>query len=384
MKPTLLLLTLLLITSISALQAQIAVPGDGSDGALSVTASNLVIDLSQAITGTWDANNSANAGKGIFDPSKRAIIFKYSSVNIASGRTVTFTNHPSRAPVVWLVQGGVTLAGVLNLNGAVATNGANLPSEPGPGGFRGGAKGSLGTGAGLGIGGTNFSNGTYWLPASHAATYGNPSIVPLMGGSGSGPSNFSSGSGGGGAILIAAVNSILVSGSITSIGGGGSGGGSSGAIRLVANVINGSGSVDARDDGRIRLEANSVSGTLVTQPQTIAVPPATPPVIWPGNTAPTVKVVSVDTSAAPAVPTAPLDLTADIGISTNGATTVLLQTTNFPTTGLVQVRSAGKFANNATWTTAAFQSGDVTSATWTATVTFPTGFTTLQARATVP
>ena len=127
-----------------------------------------------------------------------------------------------------------------------------------------------------------------------------------------------------------------------------------------------------------------MSGSVVTLPQTIAVPPAVPPTIWPGNDAPTVKVVAVDASSAPAVPTAPLDLSADIGISTNGATAVTIQTTNFPTTGLVEVRSAPKFGAAAVWTTAVYQSGDATSATWTATISFPSGFTTLQARATLP
>ena len=36
---------------------------DGSDGVLNITA-DTVIDLSQAVTANWDANNSANAGQG--------------------------------------------------------------------------------------------------------------------------------------------------------------------------------------------------------------------------------------------------------------------------------------------------------------------------------
>lgn len=373
------ILSILLLAGAASLPAQIAIPSDGSDGALNVSA-NTVIDLSQAVTGSWDANNSANAGKGIFDPARRAIVFKYSSVTINSSRTVSFINHPSRAPVVWLVQGNVTIAGTLSLNGAAAPNN-NLLAEPGPGGFRGGANGSLGKGPGLGIGGANPILSFTDAPGSYASAYGNPSIVPLIGGSGGGATSYGGGSGGGGAILIAAANTVQVTGSITSTGNAT---GSGGAIRVVANAINGTGVIDTRSDGRIRLESNSVSGSLVTLPQTIAVPPATPPVIWPGNDAPTVKVVAVDAVAAPAVPTAPLDLAADIGISTSGATTVTLQTTNFPTTGLVEVRSAPKFGSAAVWTTAVFQSGDASAATWTATVNFPTGFTTLQARATVP
>jgi hypothetical protein len=370
------LLLLALFTSTALLRAQLSVPSDGSDGALNITA-NTVINLSQAVTGSWDANNSANAGKGIFDPVKRAIVFKYSSVNIDLNRSLTFINHPTRAPVVWLVQGNVTITGTLGLNGAGVANN-NLLAEPGPGGFRGGAVGSLGSGSGLGVGGGvgAYGGGTY------SSTYGNPSLVPLIGGSGG-----HAGTGGGGAILIAAGSTIQVNGLISAIGvstnQSGSGQGSGGAIRLVADSVMGSGTLDTRNNGRLRIEANNVSGNIVTYPQTIAVPPATPPTIWPGNEAPTVKITNVDSSAAPAVPTAPLDLAADVGVSTNGASTVTIQTTNFPTDGNVQVRAAPKFGA-AAWTTAVFQSGDATSATWTATLTFPTGFTTLQARATVP
>lgn len=367
---------LALFASSALLQAQLSIPSDGSDGALNITA-NTVIDLSQAVTGTWDTNNSANAGKGIFDPAKRAIVFKYSSVNINASRTVTFTNHPSRAPVVWLVQGNVTIAGTLSLNGSTPPFN-NLLAEPGPGGFRGGANGVPGIGSGLGVGGGINPS----IAGSFATIYGNPSVLPLVGGSGG-----HGGGAGGGAILIATANSISVTGSVTSVGGttfsGSLGIGSGGAIRLVANSISGTGTIDVRNDGRIRLEANSVSGNVVTLPQTIAVAPATPPTIWPGNDAPTVKITNVDSSTAPAVPTAPLDLAADVGVSTNGASTVTIQTTNFPINGVVQVRAAPKFGT-AAWTTAVFQSGDATSANWTATVTFPTGFTTLQARATVP
>ena len=377
MKLTIPLLPLCLALAAVATHAQIAIPSDGSDGALNVT-SSVQIDLSQAVTGTWSDDNTANAGKGIFDPVKRAIIFKYSSVNISSSRTVTFKNHPSRAPVVWLVQGDVTITGTLNLSGSSTVFG-NMLAEPGPGGFRGGALGSLGSGSGLGVGGGLVSPN----PGQFASVYGNPALVPLIGGSG----GFSGGAGGG-AILIAAAGMIQVAGTINSLGGGVGGSaqglGSGGGVRLVANTLSGAGTINTGNDGRIRLEANVAGGTVVTLPQTVLVPPAVPPTIWPGNDAPTVKVVAVDDSSAPAVPTAPLDLTADIGISTSGATVVTIQTTNFPTTGLVQVRSAPKFGAAAVWTTAVYQSGDANSATWTATISFPSGFTTMQAQATLP
>ena len=95
--------------------ANINIPSDGSDGNLIVTA-NTVIDLSEAVSGTWDANNTANAGKGIYDPAKWAVVFKYRSVSVAAGATVTFKNHATRAPVVWLVQGDVTINGTVSLD----------------------------------------------------------------------------------------------------------------------------------------------------------------------------------------------------------------------------------------------------------------------------
>jgi len=107
------------------------------------------------VTGSWDANNSANAGKGIYDAAKWAVVFKYTSVTIDAGATLTFTNHASRAPVVWLVSGNVTIAGNVRLNGASAVASPGL-AEPGPGGFRGGMSyftpGVAGS-AGLGPGG---------------------------------------------------------------------------------------------------------------------------------------------------------------------------------------------------------------------------------------
>ena len=85
---------------VSPVWAQISVPSDGSDGDL-VIASNTTIDLSQAPTGTWDvANSNGLDGLGVYDPDKWAIVFHYSSVTINGSRTLYFSNHPSRAPVV--------------------------------------------------------------------------------------------------------------------------------------------------------------------------------------------------------------------------------------------------------------------------------------------
>lgn len=201
---------------VPSLFAQLNIPSDGSDGAL-VISSDTVIDLSQAVTGNWTNNNSANAGKGIYDPNKWAVVFKYSSVTIAPNATVTFVNHPTHAPVVWLVTNDVTINGTLSLDGQNGTsNPVNLP-EPGPGGFRGGVGNhpGFGSGSGFGPGGYYGDYGDY----STGHSYGNLQIVPLIGGSGGSGYQDQSGGAGGGAILVAASGTISVNGYCHAYGG---------------------------------------------------------------------------------------------------------------------------------------------------------------------
>lgn len=124
--------------SMEVARAALNIPSDGSDGALVIT-NNTVIDLSQAVTGNWNANDNANIGKGIYDSNNWAVVFKYSSVTIQGGATVTFKNDASRAPVVWLVQGNVTINGTVSLDGQSYNQSPPTLAEPGPSGFRGGA-----------------------------------------------------------------------------------------------------------------------------------------------------------------------------------------------------------------------------------------------------
>ena len=373
------LLAALITTLATSGLAQLAVPSDGSDGALNITA-NTVIDLSQAVTGVWSNSNTANAGNGIYDPAQWAVVFKYTSVTIASGATVTFANHPSRAPVVWLVNGNVEIDGELSLDGQpYSTDPVNLP-EPGPGGFRGGAEqqADLSCGSGFGPGGGWDARGQY--------SYGNPQIVPLIGGSGGSGWLGYNGAGGGGAILIAAAGTITVNGYCHANGGteGPSWGGSGGGVRLVANQILGNGTIDAVSvvyPGRTRLEANLASSALVVDPPTIAVSPL-PLTIWPAATAPTVSVVSVNSLAAPSDPRANFTMGGDdITISaTNGTINVALQTANFPTNGTVNVylrpRNGAPSMNPAS-----FVSGTSSSATWQLVTSAPIGHFIIQARA---
>jgi hypothetical protein len=81
----------------------------------------------------------------------------------ASSKTPSH-NHYSHAPVVWLVQGNVTINGIVSLsgnNGTSSAPGEYTPTEPGPGGFRGGALDlSIGYGDGFGPGGGTTSGNT--------------------------------------------------------------------------------------------------------------------------------------------------------------------------------------------------------------------------------
>jgi hypothetical protein len=369
--------------------AQLTIPSDGSDGAFN-PAANVEIDLGLATTALWTAPGSGN---GVYDAEKWAVVFKYSSVNIPAGVTVTFKNHPTYAPVVWLVQGNVTVAGTLDLkgkNGTTNTTSALTPSEPGPGGFRGASFGPSGNGFGYGPGGGIGSD----TSAYYSARYGSPQIIPLIGGSGAyGGLNASSGGAGGGAILIGASGTISVDGIIDVMGGSGNANnGSGGAVRLIANQVTGTGQMKAVGtatggypirSGRLRIETNALTPTLQTFPETIGVPPANPPVIWPAANAPIAKVISVDAVNAPVDPRAPLVAGADVAIQDSNQVDILIETQNFPIEGVVQLNITPKFGNRTTLN-ATRQSGDITSAIWRVQTTLPQGFVTLQARATQP
>lgn len=206
-------------------------------------------------------------------------VFHCTTIEIASGATLSFTPNALNTPVYLLAQSNVVIAGAITVNGSPH----NVSGRGGPGGFSGGASARPGLppGDGHGPGGgkagtTGDSNqkgfsgngsfgGVHTVTAStnHGRIYGNTLLIPLIGGSGGGgrPDGYTGG-GGGGAILIASDTSIRLSGSIQARGGAGQyfGSGSGGGVRLVAPDINGAGgSIDARSGndawtGRIRLD----------------------------------------------------------------------------------------------------------------------------------
>ncbi|HTS18004.1 MAG TPA: hypothetical protein VMP11_10565 [Verrucomicrobiae bacterium] len=205
-------------------RAQVNSGSTGSDGALIVNASTN-INMSDHPTG----------------------IYNYTSINVSSNVTVTFTPNANNTPVVWLVQSTCIINGTVDVSGQTSSN--SIAGIGGPGGWNGGNGGSAPM-SGSGPGGGPVSQGGGWASGSY--NYGNSYLIPLLGGSGGGAlTNGTGGGGGGGAILIAASQSITVGGNLRSVGGQGvyvgnagiAGGGSGGAIRLVASRIDGHGNI---------------------------------------------------------------------------------------------------------------------------------------------
>ena len=423
MKTSILPLACLAALSVSA-SAAIIVPGaNGTDGALNITA-DTVIDLGLAPVGPWDGDNSANAGKGVYGSGRWAVTFKYTSVNVAAGATLTFKNNASRAPVVWLVSGNVTIAGTVSLNGQNHAA-APLLAEPGPGGFRGGMQyytNGVTGGSGFGVGGgwLNASGnlnvwaagGSYGSAGGNGGSpsYGNPSLVPLIGGSGGGSAisttyggNYGGGAGGG-ALLIACQQTTAITGSITAIGGAGapsgainggySGSGGGGGIRIVTDSFGGEGSVSALGGnsnipggaGRIRIERVINSATIVPTPDPSVVDLAanSTALIWPPIGAPEVKVISVGGTNAPTDPKAGFGtIGADVALASASTTTVIVETTNVEAASVVKIRATPRSNANFSEVNATLLSTVSTSPLvirWTATLPVGTGYNAVQAR----
>lgn len=192
-------------------------------------------------------------------------ILNYTTVNIPQGKALRFRVNTRNTSVTMLAQGTVTISGEINVSPIYQRFGGNCGGPfiaLGPGGFRG-----SGVGSGFGPGGGTPSqpNGRWVGPLS---------LVPLVGGSGPYGGGY-----GGGAIVIASSLSITMSGSIGAVGEADNycNGpyGSGGAIRLVANSANISGSFNACgfgvgiNCGVVRIEATQRSFTGTSQPAAV-------------------------------------------------------------------------------------------------------------------
>lgn len=396
-------------------QAAITVPGaDGTDGVLHIT-EDTVIDLAQAVTGTWNDDNSANAGKGVYDPQQWAVVFKYTSVTVDEGATLTFSNHPSRAPVVWLVSADVTIDGTLSLDGQ-GFELAPANSEPGPGGFRGStgtyAEGVL-PGAGFGPGGGGLGTGGSYgtMSANGPLPYGNQSLIPLIGGSGGGGGGERhdeygkrGGAAGGGAILIACQGTIIINGIVSANGGDGSGygvvtgSGSGGGIRLVADTFAGTGAVNALGGGggplggmgRIRIErvTNEIPFVVVPIASLLTLAPDAEATLWPPDGAPSVKIISIGGEESPTDPRAAFGTVgADVVLPEVATTPVVIETTNVEEASQVELRLTPQF--NESYTVVPVADHAIVSTSplvirWTADIPVNVGYATMQVKVVRP
>lgn len=394
-------------------------------------------------------------------------VFNFTTVNIPSGVTITFIKNATNTPVTILATGDVTIAGAIDVSATPPASSLDItgPGQGGPGGYNGGrggmpagvtsgwVAGYVGSnvgGSGIGPGGgspaqvyytptwvgwnlPSGGGGAYgsapaapgnYCPAYGGATYGNTTLIPMIGGSGGGGGAGgvllpgSGGGGGGGGIVIASSGTISVTGSILANGGvpvstgttdgrGTQGGaGSGGAIRLIATTVSGNGTISAAGGsfpgesgwqygsayylcsyiglnnysnygglGRIRIEAESLQRTTATNPGYYGGSPSL--VFVPGM--PTLTIDSVGGIATPATPTG----VNDVALPSTFTNPV---TVTFVTSG-VTVGSTIKLTvippkGQAFSATSAATTGTAASATSSVAVTLPSGAVTLQATVT--
>jgi hypothetical protein len=380
-----------------------------------VTAAAVLMAAGPASGQTFNSGSDNSDGDYTFPPgittidlNTRSSTFQYANLTIPSGSTVKFIRNQTNSPVTILASGNVTIAGVIDISGANGTGESQytdlMPRVGGKGGV-GGFDGGWGSnasipspqcgspagdgGAGLGPGGgaagswctSPGGRGGQFANLGYGG-YGQPGLLPLIGGSGGGGGSAvfgktgASGGGGGGAILIAASGTISVTGSILAVGGAGGGncycpaeagaggGGSGGGIRLVATTIAGAGGTlnvaggaagpgwwkggEGGGSGRIRLEAftNNLSGTFSAYPSL-----DTPSVVALANT-PALRIISVAGQTAPAQVSASLtnpDITLPAG--TPSSVVIVVEGTNIPANTAVVLTVKGAVGPASTFTT---------------------------------
>ncbi len=211
-------------------------------------------------------------------------VLHYKRFEVTADGSVSFQKNALNTPVTLLAQGEVVITGDVFLDATPATG--LDPGRGGPGGFDGGRPAQAGfpPGWGKGPGGGAPGDGSTAGPGGFATpgtiggfpdhlglTYGDPLLLPLIGGSGGGgrTDQFVSGGGGGGAILIASNVRIALPGPnrgifARALDNFGYNDGSGGGIRLVAPVIEGIGIVTASGGpqggaGRVRLDSPDLS-----------------------------------------------------------------------------------------------------------------------------
>ena len=241
--------------------------------------------------------------------------------------------------------------------------------------------------------------------------YGNPSLIPLIGGSGGSGANANNGvwidggAAGGGALLIASSGRLTISGMVKANGGAGngevSGGGSGGGIRLVAETLAGSGIVQALGGqnpygggvGRIRIERGTNTGSLSLQvtpgPSVVELPGGATPQIWLPTNGPTARIVSIGGTSVTTDPRAGFGaIAADVAMPRVSSTTVIVETTNAEQASVVSVRATPRSNGNFSEVTATpllpVISEDPLVIRWTANVPVNDGYSAIQVKVVRP
>jgi hypothetical protein len=395
------------------------------------------------------AQNTFSSGStgsdGAFSPTANQTIvvpdsgvFNFTTVNIPTNVTITFSRNLTNKPLTILASGDVVIAGSINIDGKPG-NSNGFGGQGGPGGFGGGAGGygfdqsftgvpgdgpgsggggigsttiTLPGGGGGGGFGTNGAAGGGGSNAGQAGLrFGTVTIIPLIGGSGGGGggaiNNNRGGAagGGGGAILIASSGIITISGSITSRGGNGNsgnaggGGGSGGAIRLIANTISGAGNLNVSGgsgggantsfnggiggQGYIRIEAYDYSGFAGSSTPTNIISFAFPhPVTSPNS--PSLRIASVGGVAAPSSPFGSLQGVPDVIVPSTQTNpmTVALEGSNLPLGTIIQVAVTPSRGSKTTVQSTGLAGTEIAS-TATASVTLPGGISVVSASAVI-
>ncbi len=265
----------------------------------------LLVMLSAFITPPSHAQTTFNSGSdGSYGPINLLTsttlqvppsgIFHCTSIYISNNVSLSFVPNALNTPIYFLAQSNVLILGTIDVTGKTGTANPGFGGLGGPGGFEGGNPGfdsanippGSGRGPGAGLAGIGLTTTNGAGAAGYATTgvnggsllhgkiYGNPLLIPLVGGSGGGGTTGNTGQGGGGgggAILIASNTRIDINnpGLIAAYGGANGGGawngGSGGAIRLVAPVVAGNGRLyvygqGGGGSGRVRVDTLNRQG----------------------------------------------------------------------------------------------------------------------------
>jgi len=253
------LISLVLLSAITARGQSPVTVSTGADGALELTTPGIVVFNPRSFNPPLNPSEDN--------------VFQFTTIHIGEGVTVKLLSRNLNGPVFWLAQGPVQIDGTIDLSG---DDGGAWPSVAGAGGYPGGAPRSPG-----------------YSPVGFTL---NEFLVPLVGGSGGSGGETQGGGAGGGALLIASLTSITINGNIIANGGSSSGGfgGNGGTLRLVAPLIEGSGgTISAKGgqpngaDGAVRIESNDnrFAGTVNCshafhgKPLGLFLPPNPPPLV---------------------------------------------------------------------------------------------------------